>query len=1800
MEQMLVVELKEELKKRGKDSTGTKPVLMERLQQALQEEQELRQALQEEQDGGQRCPGDEGKLQEEETLPLGASASSIKKDRRGYTSEAGSCRSGRSATSAMALEAARRAGLEAKLKMLKQKHELEEQEREVKQKKEEMEIQMEIAEARATEEALAASIKSSSSSPSVKARPATQDDVMKKLLTASLLPRPDIPIFSGEVTRFHQFLRAFDNRVADIVTDEDSKLCYLEQFTAGTPRDIVRSCLHMKKDGYKTARQMLESRYGEMEKVADTFISKLLDAPIVKADDVVALDHFALELKTCENAVGGLQREGQRSHELDHPKTLLRILEKLPFSVQERWRRHVDRIKEKDGRFVCFSDLVSFVEVEARVASHSAFGRQMFKKTTVGKSKEREVKVRFNRTETREKQCKFCNQDHSLENCPGFAKRPLSSRQEFIVQNRLCFGCFRGGHFSRTCRNRLSCSVCGGKHATVMHVFAPAGTAGESAQPRRREAMSPVPEATVSVASANDKAMKMPILPVKIRLGEGPMIDTYLFMDSGSSSTFCTYELLEKLGANFKERTKLTVTTMHKEPLVMWSNAVEGLTVSDIQENHQIALPAVFALDKIPVGKDEICRPEDVERWPQLRDVVPEEISADIGVLVGVNVPEALEPTDFIPSVEKGPFAVKTRLGWVINGPVREQKMLEMKAKARRIRVELQQDLDDNLASEERGWSVEDHKWVKKMEENCQMKAGHFELPIPLKEEEPALPDNQEVAYRRLWSLKRRLEDQDFSARYLEFMEKMFTNGYAERVPDEEIDRSDGRVNYIPHHGIFGQKSGKLRVVFDCSSSFKGVSMNDSVLQGPDLTTPLIQVLHRFRQEQVAFMGDIDSMFYQVTVPKRDRDLLRFLWWKDGDRSQPVEVWRMTVHPFGLRSSPSCANYALRRTVQDFGSEFPDEACQTIRQNMYVDDCLKSVKTVPEATQLIEEVKELCIRGGFRLAKFTSNRREVLESLCAEERGKQVQDLDLKEALPTEKALGVQWLVDGDRIGFAVPTPPDRPCTRRGMLSVIGAMYDPLGMAAPLILQGRLLLQELTRRQLGWDDPVPDDIRGQWTDFLDGIPLLSSVGIPRCVKPEHLGEVKRCELHHFSDASSVGYGVVSYLRFVSDDGQIYCSFVFGKARLLPVKGMTIPRAELTAATLSARIDLMLRRAFEIDIHDSVFWTDSVTVIRYIRNEHTRFQTFVCNRLAVIRDVSSPTQWRYVMSRENPADQASRGETAGAFLNDRRWFQGPEFLWRDSEAWPPLPGCLGEGLGPDPEVKSSVRTAKVTTQDDPLQKLFSYYSSWYRLIRAVAWILRLKRRLRGIKNQPDAAQQTGRALTVSELREAESAVVAALQKSAFPEEYAALESGTEVRRASSLNSLDPFLKNGIVRVGGRLTHASLPDDQKYPAILPNRSHVVDLLVQQVHEEVGHEGREHVLAEVRKQYWILRGNSAVRRVLRKCLSCRRRQGSFLSQKLADLPADRVTCDEPPFTSTGIDFFGPFFVKRARSQEKRYGVIFTCLASRAVHLEVAASLSTDSFMCALRRFIARRGEVKKIRTDRGTNFIGARRELKEAVEELDKSDSLIQEALLHKKIEWTLNTPSASHHGGVWERLIRSVRKVLDALLLEQTLTDESLHTLFCEVEAVLNSRPLTYVSSDSRDPEPLTPNHLLLQSGKVLVPAGIFRAEDMYAKRRWRQVQYLTEIFWRRWRKEYLPLLQRRQKCLFPRRSLRVDDVVLLAEESLPRCHWPLGRVLEVFEGGDGLVRSVRIRVRGSDLVRPVTKLVLFCENELTEQ
>ena len=596
-------------------------------------------------------------------------------------------------------------------------------------------------------------------------------------------------------------------------------------------------------------------------------------------------------------------------------------------------------------------------------------------------------------------------------------------------------------------------------------------------------------------------------------------------------------------------------------------------------------------------------------------------------------------------------------------------------------------ELDFPKRSDERAhqYSQEDKKFLEIVNKGIKRTDdGHYEIPLPFRSKDVHLPDNKEHVFQRACWLKRKLtRNKKFHEDYVKFMNDIIRKGFATKVPPDCVPARSGQVWYLPHHGVYHpKKPDKIRVVFDCSERYGGTSLNDQLMQGPDLTSRLAGVLTRFRHQPVAFMGDIDAMFHQVRVPDNQRDFLRFC---------------------GVRSA--------------------------------------------------------CSLGGFNLSKIASNRRNVLMSVPHDIRAHDLRTLDLScHFLPVERALGVQWAIESDTLGFRIIL-KDKPLTRRGILSTICSVYDPLGIAAPFLLNGKKILQDLCRMKIDWDEEIDLEFRVRWEKWRSQLSALEDFSMDRCVIPDGFGSVVSRQIHHFSDASATGYGQVTYLRSVDDKGNIHCAFLMGKSRLAPLKAMTIPRLELTAATTSVQVGGMVSRELSDPVDGEIYWTDSTTVWKYIRNETKRFHVFVANRVQRIRDETDPIQWRHVDSENNPADDASRGLEGNQITKRHRWVRGPDFLWHPENEWPKFPCDLDAVFADDHEVKKVVTHATVSDEKEEILTRFARFSNWNRMKRCVARILRLKQFLAHVQTPLETRRaekliMSSQPMKVEELQRAE--------------------------------------------------------------------------------------------------------------------------------------------------------------------------------------------------------------------------------------------------------------------------------------------------------------------------------------------------------------------------------------------------------------------------------------------------------------
>jgi hypothetical protein len=601
--------------------------------------------------------------------------------------------------------------------------------------------------------------------------------------------------------------------------------------------------------------------------------------------------------------------------------------------------------------------------------------------------------------------------------------------------------------------------------------------------------------------------------------------------------------------------------------------------------------------------------------------------------------------------------------------------------------------------------------------------------------------------------------------------------------------------------------------------------------------------------------------------------------------------------------------------------------------------------------------------AGFRLRKWSSNEPSVVASIPESDRLSAV-EINKEEPSKT-KTLGVLWDPERDVFTFRVE-PPDanKTPTKRNVLSAIAAVYDPLQFLSPFLVRAKILMQEIWRAGLDWDDNLPSDLATKWKNWATELSQISHVAIPRCLR---LANPNKMELHLFSDASKDAYASVAYLVCQYEDDSPTSRLVASKCRVAPTKAMTIPRLELMGAILSSRLAQSLLKVLTVD--RVIFWTDSENVWYWVRNHSRQFKPFVANRIAEIQRTTSPEQWRHVPGIQNPADLATRGQSAMELAKSTFWLEGPSFLKDVEISGPSTPSVREETKVEDVEkivAQTCMVQARVNLGVDP-----NHFSTFRRLCRVTGWVQRFVTNCR----LPRELRKRDRTLCSTEILNVEKWWIKQAQGEAFP----------KGEREGCLLRLSP--KNGddgILKMDGRLRLADeLSYNTRHPILLPKEHVVTRLIIKDAHEELGHgSGVEQVLTLLRSRFWIVKGRRAVRNIVESCAQCRRRFSvKTAEQNMAPLPRPRLQSLRA-FERVGVDYGGPFLTKqgRGKAKAKRYLCLFTCLATRAVHLEMSYSLDTASFINAFTRMVSRRGTPVYAISDNGTNFVGAEREMRE----------------------------------------------------------------------------------------------------------------------------------------------------------------------------------------------------------------------------
>ena len=1548
--------------------------------------------------------------------------------------------------------------------------------------------------------------------------------------------------FDGNALRWFMWVDLFKSLVHDAGSSVAEKMAILRSKLDGDCADVVYG-LGGGEDAYKEALRRLKAEYGRRDVMRAAHIGAISRLEPGKGPS--GLKHYAEKVR---NHLFDLKRIGE---DVD-PDLIERITSKLAVQDRVAWNEVKRGLADKldldyFGRWLCdrASSYLNAFDLADEQGKKSA--------GLSSSSKSNKTIVRTNHTSASsgpnpsKRSCPSCSESHHLRDCSSFKSLSIGRRIEFLTGKGICFYCLYKGHMVRQCRQAKVCGKggCTLRHHELLHEDSPPPTVVSSHH---------------SSGSSNPTRVAFGTLSVEVLDSKGQPVIANILFDECSDGTLVREGFVNRLGL-----------TGAADPLV-----IKGVTGARSNHSSQCIELQIKTADGSYVKIEaksvkKVCDPVPTvqwssvkKNWKHLADLPLADMNGRVDILLGLAYGVLMLPSDKRVGRDDEPFAIKNRFGWVGRGAVNNSSRttevrthLTMLAFEDRLDEQLRRLCDtENFGCErpeEMKLAPDDEFANRTVEEGTKQSDGGYEVALPWRIGEPAIPSNKKLAEFRFQSLLKRFEkDPEFESDYRQAMAKYFEKGYAHIVADP-AELAHPEQGFLPHFGVRKRHGDnkKIRIVFDSAAKFEGKCLNDCLLTGPPLQNLLPHVLIRFREGAVAFSADIEAMFSRIRLTPRDARYHRFLWQDDNKKTVVCQMDRLT---FGDGSSPFVALKTIRRVAADHGAG-KEDAVRTIHRNLYVDDYLDSAKSVEEAVKRATDVRDILAAGDFPLVGWKANCDEFLRVVDPSSTSRSAEEHSLGEDEMATRVLGVNWLPASDvfvfRFCFA-----DFSFTRRWMASLTAGMFDPLGLLSPVIVKAKIRLRELAVRGIGFDDEMPEQDQRWWESFISRLPELRRYQTPRVLFPNE-DSIRKIELHTFSDSSEEAFAAAVYLRLTYEDESVVVRLVMAKSKLTPMKTVSVAKNELNGAVLGARLAAFVQQAITRPIHARFFWTDSSCVRNWIRSTSAFYKPFVSQRIGEIQTLTKAEEWRFVPGKLNVSDYATRSSIETPELIELTWFNGPEFLHYTEDRWPAdIPW-----ISPADEVR-------------PVYE--------HRVLHTVT-----ESRIDWSTLELDPTETAGHTRIEGRLL----VCIRQCQQEAFATEIEQLRADEAIRRSSKILCLTPFLDpDGLLRVGGRIGRVELPYDNKHPVILPAKHPLTSLIIWEFHRRLLHTGTDHVLSHLRQHYWIVNGREIVKGIRRRCRQCREEFARPVGQMMADLPKERLDFGKPPFHHTCVDYFGPLEVSYGRNKSaKRYGVLFACLVTRAVYLDLAQSLSTSDFLLVYHRFTSIYGKPATIWSDNGTNFVGAEKEMREYVEQISK-DPKFQSQLVAVNTTWKFQPPNAPHFGGAHESLVRSAKSILyrafKAMQQNHHLpSEEVLQTLLFQTASLLNERPLGYVSADSADVRPLTPNDFMNRSPSSIVAPV---AADLCAlpKDGVKYVRRTLQVIWDLWQKHYLPSLVARKKWLLKKRNLQVGDPVLIAEKNPLIGSWTSGRVVAVHPGSDGLVRVADVETSSGTYRRPV--------------
>ena len=1572
----------------------------------------------------------------------------------------------------------------------------------------------------------------------------------------------EVPKFDGNPLHWFQFWGDFEELIASNTSLTNiEKFTYLNQALLTPESQKIAAEAGGPRKNFDKSVKALKASYEDKRLIYQRSVQKF-----VETGRDLGLNRK--DLNSLKSSLNGIETtmEQCEGDTLDQMKAAIMLL-KFGRDLEAAWKRETTKLKEPPSTKV----VVDFLDDQLTSISGT---REEFdhiqppSHPPSGKHNKKTVHRISAPTELGS--CPACSSTgHSLARCNGYRNWGLKRKNDLVKAHNLCYNCLQAGHRISACTNKGTCRECKRRHHTTLHdpakvVTPPAATtpASTNSTPSTEEVSNRViRQPLLAAATASPMTLHEVHPTAAVTLWNQQISQpTRTFIDHGSAACLINESLVKKLKLP-KCRNEATVRGIVGRMNLKYTVEV---SVAYLSSASDLLPPAESFPVTCYVVKDvNVCANIPDYDNPDLLQFMhnkapwadPREFSQQpIELLLSTSAVAKgrVAQTDVLHRDNINLVADLYKIGWVINGNMPGPRSAAPVIRAvTLLDKEEEEDKDEELKADlTRLWQLEEvgHNSSKHpdpaeahyLQTSSRQESGRYVVSLPRKDPAPELGFSRPTAFHRFVWNERSLQKKGKLPDYQKALWEYIRMDHSEVIPKQDVEASVDQTFYLPSHGVVKANSTttKLRVVFDGSAKTSTkVSLNDTLLPTPNLYSLLTDVLLEFRTHHIAVTGDIHKMFREIALDKRDWDMHRFLA-KDPDTNR-LHNCRMKRLTFGIASSPFLATRVLHQMADDYQDKYP-EAAAMVKKSFYVDDCLTGANTPEEALQKLQDLCSLVAEGQMVLRKWRSNSTQVLQQIP--EKLRETSDLTLCDPAGSLKTLGIHWSTETDAFFVATPELTEEGLvTKRIISSACAKTFDILGWYSPALIQAKSLLQQLWIAGRAWDDPAPEDVADKFITWRKELKHIRLHAVPRKLTQNNLSPVMSMQLHGFTDASETGYGAVVYARILHQDATITVTMVAAKARLAPKKSVTIPRLELLGSLMLSKLLPKIASILQVEEANTYYWIDSQIVLAWIQKDPQQLKTFVQNRVSAIQSATHKSRWNYVRTHQNPADHASRGLSPRQTVQNHLWWKGPPWLMSPPHLWPssleqsPI-SLQQQQHSALPELK--VRKMTTVTMDLPL---WSKFSSMTKLARVLAYCLRFVHHKHRIR---DPLLTHPPALSSEELKKAHLKIVQHLQRKAWPDEFQRLSSKQPVLLSSPTAKLNPYLdSSGVIRVGGRLSKSkTLPAEVQHPILLPKTPLVKSFLLDFHHKH-------------------------------------HHPGPSAMEALRISPAR-------PFDYTGVDFAGPFDVKRGHTRKpvlvKAYACLFVCMSTKAVHIDCTEDLSTASFMLCFERFINRRGFPWHVYSDNGSNFIGAARTLGTPTQlPYDLQDFTAKTADLQAHgVSWHFIPARSPHCGGIWESGIRRMKEELRKTLHHFTPTAAEFHHLLITAEAVLNSRPLLPISlEEANGAQVITPGHFLIGRPIRAHPQDIPPPKDGLKKVRWSLLRAETEQLWKRWHTAYVQSLQSRQKWTRPQPNISVGDIVLLKDDSLKLHSWPLAKVTEVSPGPDGVVRVVTLTLPG---------------------